>query len=246
MESLARGLAVIRAFGAERRQLTGADVSGITGLSRAAARRCLHTLSRLGYATSANGAFELTPAVLTLAQTYLGSASVGTIAQPILERLSDQLQESTGVAVLDGDDVVFVARAATRRILSVEVSIGSRLPAAHTASGRILVAHEEDDARARYLARVKLVRRTPRSIVDRRELRAELERVRAQGFAIVDQELEKGLRSMAVPIRRRETGAVVAALNVGMQAGRFDLRTMQRDFAPVLEQAAADIGRVLR
>ena len=245
MESLARGLTVIRAFGSGRRQLTGSDVSTITGLSRAAARRCLHTLSVLGYATSIDGRFELTPAVLALAQPFLGAASLATVARPVLARLCDRLQESSGVAVRDGEEIMFIARAAARRILAVEVSVGSRLPAAHTASGRVLLANENDEARARFLARVKLPRLTPRSIVDRKELRAELERVRSQGYAIVDQELELGLRSIAVPIRRGEEGPVVAALNVGLQAGRIDIRAMQREFAPVLGEAAAEISRAL-
>ena len=244
MESLARGLSVIKAFGHGKRRLSGAEVAAITGLSRAAARRCLHTLAVLGYATAADGAFELTPAVLLLGQTYVGPASVATVAQPVLERLSARLQESTGVAVLDREDIVFVARAAARRILSVEVSVGGRLPAAHTASGRILLAHTDQPLRAALLSKLKLRRLTPRSIADRGDLEQELERVRTQGYSVVDQELELGLRSMAVPIRRHD-GAVLAALNVGVQAARIDVRAMLRDFRPQLQAAAAEIGRGL-
>jgi IclR family transcriptional regulator, pca regulon regulatory protein len=244
MESLARGLSVIRAFGVERAQLSGADVAAITGLSRAAARRCLHTLTVLGYASNANGLYELTPAVLTLGQAYLGSASLATIAQPILERIATELEEAAAVAVLDGDDVVFVARAAARRILAVEVSVGSRLPAAATASGRVLLACASEQRRARFLSRVKLTRHTPHTIVDRKQLRGELDRVRSDGYAIIDQELELGLRSIAVPIRRAD-GMAVAAMNVGVQAGRVDLRSMQRGVLPVLKSAAGEIGTLL-
>ena len=244
MESLSRGLSVIRAFGGERPQLSGADVAAITGLSRAAARRCLHTLTVLGYATSSNGLFELTPAVLTLGQAYLGSASLASIAQPVLERVTAQLEEASAVAVLDGDEIVFLARAAARRILTVEVSVGSRLPAAATASGRILLACASDARRARFLSRVKLARHTPHTIVDRKQLRLELERIRADGYALIDQELELGLRSMAVPIHRAD-GMAVAAINVGVQAGRVDLKTMQRDVLPVLKGAARDLSAML-
>ena len=245
MESLARGLSVIRAFGEGRTRLSGAEVAAITGLSRAAARRCLHTLGVLGYATSHEGLYELTPAVLALGQSYLGTASIASLSQPVLDRVSAQLQESSGVAVLDGEDVVFLARAAARRILSVTVTVGSRLPAACTGTGRVLLAYGDESARLRFLARVKLPRFTPRTIVDRKALRAELDRVRVQGYAIVDQELELGLRSIAVPILRHD-GVVPAALNVGVQAGRVDTRMLQREILPVLQEAAAEIAAATR
>jgi IclR family pca regulon transcriptional regulator len=244
MESLARGLAVIRAFRDGRTRLSGAEVAGITGLSRAAARRCLHTLCVLGYARAEDGTYELTPAVLTLGHAYLGSASLAGIAQPILERVSEEIEEASAVAVLDGEEIVFVARAATRRILSVEVSVGSRLPAAATATGRVLLAAADDTTRAAFLAGATLSPHTRRTIVDRQSLAAELERVRTQGHAVVDQELEVGLRSLAVPVRRPD-GVVVAALNVGVQAGRVDTRTMVKEFVPVLQRAAGEIGRAL-
>jgi IclR family transcriptional regulator, pca regulon regulatory protein len=245
MESLARGLSVIRAFGTGRPRLTGAEVAAITGLSRASARRCLHTLTVLGYATASNGAYGLTPAVLSLAQAYLGTDSLASLAQPILDRLSEDIQEATAVVVLDGDEVVFLARASARRILSVAVSVGSRLPAVWTASGRVLLAYGDAAAAARVLARVRPVRMTPRTLVDRKDLRAELDRVRTQGYAIVDQELEMGLRSMAVPVLGR-AGLPVAALNVGVQAGRVDTRTLHRDMLPALEEAARNLAAAMR
>lgn len=244
MESLSRGLSVIRAFGSGRPRMSGAQVAAATGLSRAAARRCLHTLTVLGYARAVSGGFELTPAVLALGACYAGSTSLAGAAQPVLERLAARLQESTGVAVLDGDQIVFVARAAARRILSVEVSVGSRLPAACTASGRVLLACGDEESRARFLVSVTLVRNTPKTLVDRKQLRAELERVREQGYALVDQELELGLRTLAVPISHRD-GRVIAALNIGVQSARFDAQTMVRDLVPVLTAAAKEIGEGL-
>ncbi|MEO8483721.1 MAG: IclR family transcriptional regulator C-terminal domain-containing protein [Acidobacteriota bacterium] len=245
MLSLARGLSVIRAFAEGRPHLTVADAARLTGMSRAAARRCLYTLSALGYATSIDGAYTLTPAVLALGYTYIGSTSLARVAQPVLERVSDQLHESFSLAVADGDDIVYLARAATRRILSIGLSVGSRLPAACTSMGRVLLAFGPEAARAAFLARVRLPRHTPYTIVDKAGLRAELERVRQQGFAIVDQELELGLRSLAVPVRRPD-GAVVAAINVGVQAGRVEGAILERKFLPALREAAAEIGTAAR
>lgn len=245
MLSLARGLSVIRAFADARTPLSVAGVARAAGLSRAAARRCLYTLVQLGYAASADGLFTLTPAVLTLGYAYLGSTSIARVAQPVLERVSETLHESSSLAVLDGDEIVYLARAATRRILSIGLSVGSRLPAACTSLGRVLLAALPPAPRSAVLARVKLVRHTPRTIVDRARLRAALDRVAGQGYAIVDQELELGLRSLAVPVRRTD-GQVVAAINVGVHAGRTDAATLERDFLPVLRHAAAEIGEAIR
>jgi IclR family pca regulon transcriptional regulator len=244
MLSLARGLSVLRAFGEGRTELSIADVARLTGLSRAAARRCLHTLSTLGYASGTNGTYELTPKILALGHAYLGSTPVARAAQPVLERVSEQLHESSSLAVLDGDEIVYVARAATRRILSIGLSVGSRLPADCTSMGRVLLAFLPDAERARYLARVKLVSHTPRTIVDKKALRAELDRIRAAGYALIDQELEQGLRSLAVPVRRHDH-VVVAAVNVGVHAGRVDSKTLVREYLPVLQDASSEIGMAI-
>ena len=244
MLSLARGLSVIRAFADGRPHLTVADAARITGMSRAAARRCLYTLSVLGYAASIDGAYTLTPAVLALGYTYIGSTSLARVAQPVLERVSDQLHESSSVAVLDGEEIVYVARAAARRILAISLEVGSRLPAACTSMGRVLLAAADADERARFLRRVKLPRYTARTITDKAALAAELDAVRAQGYAVVDQELELGLRSCAVPIARRD-GTVVAALNVGAHAARADATTLRREIVPLLRKAADEIGAAL-
>jgi IclR family transcriptional regulator, pca regulon regulatory protein len=244
MLSLARGLAVVRAFGDGGPELSISEVARATALSRAAARRCLHTLSVLGYAASSGGKFALTPRVLSLGYAYLGQTPFARVAQPILERVADTLHESSSLAVLDGLEVVYVARAATRRILSIGLSVGSRLPADCTSMGRVLVAFADDAERVRYLARVKLVRHTPYTIVDKRQLRAALNHVRQSGYAIVDQELELGLRSLAVPVRRHDR-MVVAAINVGVHAGRVDAKTLSREYLPVLQDAALEIGMAI-
>jgi IclR family pca regulon transcriptional regulator len=241
MVSLARGLAVIRAFDQGAEAISTADVARLAGVSRAAARRCLYTLGRLGYATGANGRYRLAPRVLTLGHAYLGSAAVPRAAQPVLERVADRLHESCSMTVLDGDEIVYVARASTRRIITVGLSVGSRLPIYCTSMGRVLLAFASEAERSGYFSRLRPVRHTPHTIVDRQGLRAEIQRVRAQGYAFVDQELEIGLRSMAVPVRRLDQ-SVVAAVNVGAQAARVDGETMVRDYLPVLRGAAEEIG----
>jgi IclR family pca regulon transcriptional regulator len=245
MLSFARGLSAIRAFGEGKSELTVADVARLTGLPRASARRCLHTLTVLGYATTtAGGRYELTPTILTLGQAYLSSTTIARIAQPVLERVSDTLNESSSVAVLDDEEIVYIARAATRRILSVNLFVGSRLPVACTSMGRVLLAALEPDTRAKFVKRVKLRQYTERTLTDRHALAAELDKVARQRFAIVDQELEPGLRSCAVPIARPD-GLVVAALNVGVHASRADISSLTRNVLPILRRAAEDISAAL-
>jgi IclR family transcriptional regulator, pca regulon regulatory protein len=241
MLSLARGLAVIQAFSAERPKLSVAEASRVTGFSRAATRRCLHTLKKLGYASGENGVFELTPHVLTLGYAYLGSAPLARYAQPVLERLAQDLHESCSLTILDGDEIVYVARAATRRILSIGLSVGSRLPAYCTSMGRVLLAWQLDGEIAAFVERVQLKPQTRYTITSRSALRAELRRVRAAGFSIVDQELEIGLRSIAVPVLS-PAGEAMAALNCGMQTVRAEPKVMARDFLPALRAAADEIA----
>jgi IclR family pca regulon transcriptional regulator len=241
MLSLARGLSVIRAFEAGPAPLSIAEAARITGMSRAAARRCLHTLEVLGYVASAGGGFELTPVVLSLGHSYLDSNAIARAAQPVLERVSAQVHESSSLAVLDGDEIVYVARAATQRILSISISVGSRLPAAVTSMGRAILAFSGEAAVARFLSRVRLTRRTAKTIVDKGVLKAELGRIRRLGYALVDQELELGLRSLAVPILRAD-GVPLAAINVGVHVGRSDVPSLKRDVLPVLLEAAREIA----
>lgn len=212
VQSLARGLAVVRAFDAAHPTLTLAEVAERTELSRASARRFLLTLEALGYVRVEGRQFALTPRVLELGMSYLLSLGLPAVAQPHLEQLSRELQESVSVSVLEGHDIVYVARAAHNRIMSVRIEIGTRFPAYATAMGRVLLAALPEDQWPDGGAEQPLAALTPRTLTDPVQLRAALERVRSDGSAEVDGELELGLRSVAVPIRSAH--GVVAAVNV--------------------------------
>jgi IclR family transcriptional regulator, pca regulon regulatory protein len=240
VQSLERGLAVIRSFDAAAPELTLSEVARAAGLTRAAARRFLLTLVDLGYVRTDGRLFALSPRVLELGYAYLSSLSLPEVAEPHLERLASEVHESSSVSVLDGGDVVYVARVPTSRIMTVAINVGTRFPAYATSMGRVLLAGLPADELDDYLARAALTRLTPRTATSATALRAEIERVRAQGWALVDQELEVGLRAVAAPIRDR-TGRVVAAVNVSAHASRTSLDTMRRDLLPPLLAAAARI-----
>lgn len=242
MLSLARGLEVIRALGDGKGGRSVAELSKQTGMSRAAVRRCLYTLAELGYARGSEGTFDLTPGILALGFAYIGSTALIRVGQPHLEKITNQIHESSSMAQLDRHDVVYVARAAkpADRILSIGLSVGSRLPAAPTSMGRVLLAHLDEESRNRYLTTVKLVAHTPRTIVDCAALREELARVHETGYSIVDQEFEMGLRSIAVPLRGPDQ-TVVAAINVYTHASRATTRVLQREFLPLLRKAASEV-----
>lgn len=244
MLSLARGLSVISTLGEGHGGQSVAHLSKRTGLSRPAVRRCLHTLCVLGYATNSGGTYDLTPATLALGHAYVGSAPLIRIAQPMLERIAHDLHESCSMAQLDGHDIVYVARAAMQRILSIGLSVGTRLGAPYTSMGRVLIANLSDAERSRYLSTIELVAKTERTITDPSALALVLDRVHTDGYALVDQELELGLRSIAVPVRG-QGGTVVAAINIGVQATRATTRRMQREFLPVLRAAAQQITAAL-
>lgn len=213
VQSLARGLEIIVTFDDEHAEMSLAQVAQRSGYSRATARRFLHTLVELGYMRTDGKVFALTPQVLRLGTAYLAGLGLPQVAQPHLETLSARVGESTSVAVLDGTDVVYVARVATRRIMSVGIVVGTRFPAYATSMGRVLLAALDETALEAYLAVADLQPLTPRTLHEPAALRAELARVREQGWAVVDQELERGLTSMAAPILG--AGAeTVAALNV--------------------------------
>jgi IclR family pca regulon transcriptional regulator len=241
MQSLARGLDVIGAFQHARPSLTVSEVASLSNMSRAAARRCLHTLSVLGYARGIEGSYRLTPKTLSLGFAYLNASPVARVAQPVLEEVSTRLHESCSMTVLDGDEIVYVARAATQRIISVGLSVGSRLPAYCTSMGRVLLAFSNATDLDAYLERVPLARQTPHTITEVAILRRELQRVRTNGYAVVDQELELGLRSIAVPVLQLD-GRAVASINVGAQAARVELETMTRTYLPMLRTAAEQIA----
>lgn len=242
MTSLERGLAVLQAFSQERRVLTTSQVSQRTGIPRAAVRRCLYTLAKLGFvAEEDNRLFSLRPRVLKLGHAYLATTPMAHAAQPVLRHISSTLNESSSVAILDGDEILYIARASTARIMSIDLHIGSRLPAYCTSMGRVLLADFGADALEAYLDRTKLVQYTPRTIISREGLRDTLDSVRQNGYALVDQELEIGLRSIAVPIYGAD-GRAVAALNVGVQAARVSTAEMESRVLPVLREGAQELA----
>lgn len=233
VQSLERGLAVIRAFDAAHPELTLSEVAAATSVTRAAARRFLLTLAELGYVRSDGRLFSLTPKVLELGYAYLSSLSLPDVAEPHLETLATEVNESSSISVLDRDDVVYVARVPVSRIMTVTISVGTRFPAYATSMGRVLLAGLAADQLEDYLARVRLQRLTSRTVSSVASLRAELARVKAQGWSIVNQELEEGLRAVAAPIRDRRD-RVIAAVNISTQASRTSLDTMRRELLPPL------------
>jgi IclR family pca regulon transcriptional regulator len=244
MTSLARGLAVLRAFGDSRRALTIAQISQKTGIPRAAVRRCLHTLKQLGYADAEMNNFSLRPKVLTLGYSYLSSTPLAVSSQPCLNNISRTLNESCSLAVLDDSEVLYIARSATSRVMSVALNAGSRLPAYCTSLGRVMLAHLEPGELDAYFARTKLRPMTERTVVSQKRLREILAGVRQAGYAINDEELELGLRSIAVPVRGA-SGKVLAALNVGAQAARVSTTQMEQEFLPVLQRGAQELSVLL-
>jgi IclR family pca regulon transcriptional regulator len=242
VQSLERGLAVIRAFGAAQPELTLSDVARATGMTRAAARRFLLTLTDLGYIRCDGRMFSLTPRVLELGYSYLSGLGLPQVAMPHLEELSRTVHESTSVSVLDGTDIVYVARVpTTRRIMSVAIDVGTRFPAHATSMGRVLLAGLESAELERRLAAGLLHPLTSRTVVDPAALRAELTAVAEQGWAMVDQELEEGLRAVAAPIVD-QTGRTVAAVNVSLHAVRCTAASVQRDVLPALLKTAKQIS----
>jgi IclR family transcriptional regulator, pca regulon regulatory protein len=245
VQSLERGLAVIRAFDAEHRELALSDVARATGLTRAAARRFLLTLVKLGYVDFADGRFSLRPRILELGYAYLSSLSFPEVAQPHMESLVAKVNESSSISVLDDLEIVYVVRVPTRRIMSITLAVGTRLPAYATSMGRVLLANLPDDELAERLARIQTRSLTARTVNDTDALRAILRAVRRQDYAAVDQELEEGLRSLAVPIRD-SGGAVVAALNVSVHASRTSMAVLRREFLSSAREAVAAIESDLR
>lgn len=239
--SLAKGLAVIQAFGPGKARMTLSEVATDTGLTRAGARRLLLTLEDLGFVTHSGRNFSLSPKVLELGFAFLASHNFTGVVQHYLESVTAELQESCSLAVLQDDEVVYVARsAADHRLMSISLSVGSRLPATVTSMGRVLLASKTDEELDALLGGKALERYTERTIVDKTVLKDTLRTVRAAGYCIVDQELEPALRSLAVPVTSTR-GEVVAALNVSTNAGRVTVEALEQRFLPVLRRCAAAI-----
>lgn len=244
MTSLARGLAVVKAFSDQRRSMTIAQISHKTGIPRAAVRRCLYTLKQLGYAEAEANNFYLKPKILTLGYSFLSSTPLTISAQPCLNQVSRKLNESCSLATLDDLDVLYISRSATSRVMSVALNAGSRLPAYCTSLGRVLLAALSESELKTYFEKVELRQYTDRTIISEERLRAILKIVRQSGYAVVEEELEIGLRSIAVPVRGA-SGAVVAALNVGAQATRVTKAELELNFLPALLNTASELSVLL-
>jgi IclR family pca regulon transcriptional regulator len=242
MSSLARGLAVINAFQERKRHLTIAQISHRTEIPRAAVRRCLYTLMQLGYATTDGRTYSLLPKVLTLGHAYLSSTPLAVSAQPYLDRISEQLHEACNLATLEGEQVLYIARSAIpQRLISVDLSVGSRLPAYCTSMGRILLAALDDDSLHDYLNHADLQAKTSRTLHTPEALWECLQQVRQQGWCLVDQELEQGLRSLAVPVYD-SSGHVLAAMNVSTHAGRVPASELEQRFLPIMLNASRELS----
>jgi IclR family pca regulon transcriptional regulator len=244
VQGLERGLAVIRSFSAKTPSLTIAQVAGRTGLTRAAARRYLKTLEGLGYVIQDDDRFSLTPRLLDLGFTYLSTLDVTSVVQPFMEQVTDVLHESCSVSVLDNHDVVYIARRAANRIMSINLAVGSRLPAHATSMGKVLLAYLPPEELENYLRSVEREPLTTNTIVEDRAFRAALDEVRANGWAVADEESELGVRSAAAPLVGRD-GEVHAAINVSAHAARVSLEQLKADYLPVLLEAAREISKAL-
>lgn len=241
---LEKGLSIIEAFGIKNKPLTVSDAAEITGHTRASARRSLLTLEKLGYVAWDGKYFRLAPRILRLGHAFITSSSLHRMVQPTLEAISERTSESSSFAVLDGTDVVFVARAATRRSLSNGLGLGSRLPAYCAATGRVLLAAlppEEAELRLKRMVRHQL---TPFTNTDVKVLMKLLDEVRAQGFALSKEELEIGINSIAVPIRDHN-GETIASMSIACATSRKTPENMIKDLLPELESARVTLSAAL-
>ena len=241
LQSLERGLAVLRSFTPDHPALTISEVAERTGLTRATARRILLTLADLGYVDAERRAFSLTSAVLDLAKPFSVERDPWTFARPYLESLTERTGESASIAILDNTEILYVARSQTRRLMTLAVTVGSRLPAHATSKGRVLLAFLPEPELEAYFARRAMARYTDQTVVDEAELRDILAEVRREGFAVVDQQLEQGLSSVAAPILD-SSGRVSAALSLCAHAGRVDGSTLRSDFVPLVVETARRVS----
>jgi IclR family pca regulon transcriptional regulator len=244
VESLDRGLRVLEVFGGSRQPMTLSDLAKAADLPRATARRILFTLERAGFVATDGKLFRLTPRVLVLASSYLASNHVVSVLQPALDRLSAEAQEISSMAILDGDDAVFIARASPTRIFSAGLDIGYRLPAFCTSVGRVLLSRLADDELAAALGRMNLLQLTPFTVIEKKLLLKTIIADRAKGYSLVDREAEPGFRSISVPVRRYD-GAIVAAINMGAHVDRVSSAEMVERFLPGLREAAASVKALL-
>jgi IclR family transcriptional regulator, pca regulon regulatory protein len=241
VEAIARGLDVLKAFAPDRPRMTLSDVAGETGLARPTARRILRTLDALGYVRADDGGFALTPRVLELGMTYVQSLGLWDVARPHMERLVAATGESSSVAQLDGSDIVYVARVAVPKIITLRVSIGTRFPAAATSLGKVLLAGLTPAELDAALAEPSRAGVQAPWRPDRAELDAVLREVRARGWALTDEQLAPGIRSVAAPLRDGH-GRVIAAMNVTVHAAETSVATLTGTYLPLLLGAAGDVS----
>ncbi|OJU01179.1 MAG: IclR family transcriptional regulator [Rhizobium sp. 63-7] len=244
MGSLAKGLKVVEAFTAENPRLSIAQAAEIAGLDRATTRRCLLTLAELGYCAYDGKFFTVTPRVLRLGTGCLATMPLPRIVQPFLDVLSEQIGQSTSVSILDETEIVYIARAAQRRVMSIALMPGSRLPAYCTSMGRVLLAAAGEETTLRLLTASPLVARTEYTVTDIDTLMAEIAKVKERGFAAINQEVEMGLCSIAVPLKAAN-GRTVAALNVGLAAGKASMEDIEQMFLPPLLRMQAELRQSL-
>ena len=244
MGGLAKGLRIIEAFSAEYPRLSIAEAAEIAGLDRATARRCLLTLSELGYAAYDGKFFTVTPRILRLGTGCLATMPLPRIVQPTLDRLSEVIGQSTSVSILDEGEIVYVARAAQRRVMSIALMPGSRLPAYCTSMGRVLLAALSPEEARTILEVTPRTARTERTVTDLESLMTALDAVHADGYAAIDQEVETGLRSLAVPLRNAR-GRTIAALNVGLAATPEPMAAIIDRYLPPLKAVQAELAAML-
>ncbi|WP_423199514.1 MULTISPECIES: IclR family transcriptional regulator domain-containing protein [unclassified Cupriavidus] len=244
MLSLARGLTVLEAFSERKRPLTISQVAQRTQLSRASVRRCLYTLEQLGYVSQQDGHFALRPRVLHLGHAYFSSTSLVSAAQPILDTLSTRIHETSALAILDGTDILYLVRSEVQRVLTHSLGMGSRLPAYCTSIGRLLLAYQPAEVLEAFFEHAELRPRTLQTKVSRTELEAAFARARELDYVIIDEELEPGLRAIAVPVRAL-SGAVVAAVSVSVKAARVSESEMIARLLTPMRDAATAIGKLI-
>ena len=241
IESLARGLDVIRAFQPRQPVMSLSAVAAATGLARPTARRIVLTLEQMGYVRAVAGGFELTPRLLELGMSYVLSRNLWEVARPHMERLVARTHESSSIAQLDGSDIVYVARVAVPKIVALAVTVGTRFPAMQTSLGKVLLAALPPEEAERVLAEPSRFGITPRAVPGTEERAAILREVRARGWALTDEELAAGIRSVAAPLRDGD-GRVIASLNVNTHAAETPVEVLTGEYLPLLLQAAGAIS----
>lgn len=244
VQSLHRGMEILKAFNREAPRLTLTEVATITGLSRATARRFLITLTNMGYVGNQNRYFYLRPKILELGNTYLSSLSFNDAVQQHLNGLSEELHESVSASVLEYPDIVYVARASTNRVMTIGLTVGTKLPAIYTSMGRVMLAQLPPTKLEDYLDRTQIEKLTEFSITNKKSLNTEIDKARSQGWYLLDQELEIGLRSLAVPIGTH-INDTYAAINVSVPASRVNIKTLESLILPRLQNLASIIDRDL-